>query len=139
MSEKSTVVLAIATGLLFAQPARADVTFGISVGTPPAPPPVVVAAPPHLVVVPGTAVYYAPGVSFNLFAYAGRYYSFHNGAWFVATSHKGPWTVVAAERVPAPVLAVPVAYYKVPPGHAKKLVEPPGHGRGPKAKTGRED
>lgn len=137
MSEKSTVVLAIATGLLFAQPAHADVNIGISVGTPP--PPVVVTAPPQLVVVPGSSVYYAPGVSFNLFVYAGRYYSFHNGAWFVASSHRGPWTLVAVERVPAAVLAVPVAYYKIPPGKAKKLAEPAGHARGPKGKKGHDD
>jgi hypothetical protein len=41
------------------------------------------------------------------------------------------------EQVPQPVLAVPVAYYKVPPGHMKKGAGPPpwaGHGKGHKHK-----
>jgi hypothetical protein len=92
-------------------------------------PPVVTTLPP-LVVVPGSPVFYAPGVSMNFFAYGGRYYSFHQGGWFVATSHGGPWTAIAVKKVPRPVLAVPVAYYKVPPGHAKKMSHehgcPPG-------------
>ena len=94
-------------------------------------------APPPLVVVPGTPVYYAPSLSVNFFAYGGRYYSHHNGAWFVAATHSGPWTFVAVDRIPQPVLAVPVAYYKVPPGHMKMGGPPPwaGHGKGPKHKN----
>ncbi|HEX7786210.1 MAG TPA: hypothetical protein VF653_08315, partial [Methylomirabilota bacterium] len=89
--------------------------------------PPIVATPPQLVVVPGSPVSYAPGVNINFFAYGGRYYSFHHGGWFVATKHGGPWVAVAPGRVPQPVLAVPVAYYKVPPGHPKKMHHP---GRG---------
>ena len=99
------------------------------------PPPVVVAAPPQLVVVPGTPVYYAPALSVNYFVYRGRHYTFHNGSWFVAGAYNGPWTFVAVEKVPQPVLAVPVAYYKVPPGHMKKE----GHGKGHKNKKWKDD
>jgi hypothetical protein len=122
-------------------PVRADsVSIGVNIGTPPPPPPaIVLPAPPSLVVVPGTPVYYAPSLSINFFAYGGRYYTHHNGAWFSATVHNGAWTFIAAERVPHPVLAVPVAYYKVPPGHLKKGGgggPPPwaGQGKGPKHK-----
>ncbi|PYM91333.1 MAG: hypothetical protein DME04_19495 [Candidatus Rokuibacteriota bacterium] len=92
---------------------------GISVGIP-APPPIVMAAPPPVVVVPEATVYYVPNATFNLFVYSGRYYAFHNGAWFYATTHSGPWIFIATEQVPRPVVAVPVTYYKIPPGHAKK-------------------
>lgn len=130
-------VLALAAGLAFmaAGPAAADgVRIGISVPVPAPPtvviapprPPVVVVNPPQLVVVPGSPVFYAPGASMNFFAYGGRYYTFHEGAWFVATTYGSPWVTIAPARVPQPVLAVPVAYYKVPPGHAKKM----GHGHG---------
>lgn len=91
-----------------------------------APPPVMMQAPPQLVVVHGTPVYYAPGVDFNYFVYGGRNYVFHNGAWFYATAHNGPWTYIALEHMPQPVLAVPVQYYKVPPGHWKSGGCPPG-------------
>jgi hypothetical protein len=130
-------------------PVAADsLRIGINVGMPsppvvvvaPPPQPVVVAEPPRLVVVPGSPVFYAPGVSINFFAYGGRYYSFHEGGWFVATTYGGPWVTIAAARVPRPVLAVPVKYYKVPPGHAKKMRHDggPGHGCPPGlAKQGR--
>jgi hypothetical protein len=130
-----TAVLALTA----VSPVAADsLRIGIDVGVPSPPrivvtppsPPVVLAAPPQLVVVPGSPVFYAPGVSINFFAYGGRYYSFHEGAWFVATTHGGPWVTIAPGKVPQPVLAVPVAYYKVPPGHAKKMSPDGGPGRG---------
>src|SRR6185295_14237751 len=126
-------VLALAASLALAlmttSPAAADgVRIGISVPVPAPPtvvitpprPPVVVVTPPQLVVVPGSPVFYAPSASMNFFAYGGRYYSFHEGAWFVAPTYGAPWVAVAPAKVPRPVLAVPVTYYKVPPGHAKK-------------------
>jgi hypothetical protein len=130
-------LLALAAGLslMAASPAAADgVRIGISVPVPAPPtivitpprPPLVVVAPPQLAVVPGSPVFYAPGASMNFFAYGGRYYTFHEGAWFVATTYGSPWETIAPARVPRPVLAVPVAYYKVPPGHAKKMGCPPG-------------
>jgi hypothetical protein len=133
-------VLALAAGLslVAASPAAADgLRIGISVPVPAPPavvvtpprPPVVVVAPPQLVVVPGSPVFYAPGASMNFFAYGGRYYTFHEGAWFVATTYGSPWVAVAPAKVPRPVLTVPVAYYKVPPGHAKKMGCPPGLAR----------
>ena len=108
----------------------ADVRVGVNVGVPLPPPPIVVAGPPQLVVVPGSPVFYAPSLSVNFFAYGGRYYTFHEGAWFWARSHRGPWVFVAPERVPRPVLAVPVAYYKVPPGHMKHAGGPHGRDHG---------
>jgi hypothetical protein len=112
-----------------------NVSIGVKIGLPSPPrvvvhppPPVVIATPPQLVVVPGSPVFYAPGVSINFFAYGGRYYSFHEGAWFVSTTYGGPWVTIAPVKVPRPVLAVPVGYYKVPPGHAKKM----GRGDGPR-------
>jgi hypothetical protein len=92
------------------------------------------------VIVPGSSVYYAPSAGINFFAYGGQYYSFHEGAWFVTTTYGGPWVAISPERVPRPVLAVPVTYYRVPPGHAKKMGRDgmPGHGCPPGlAKQGR--
>ncbi|HET7875725.1 MAG TPA: hypothetical protein VFN71_09380 [Methylomirabilota bacterium] len=122
MGKKAFIVLALGflAALLSAAPARAELNVNINVGPPP-PPPVVLAAPPRVVVVPGSPVYYAPEASFNVFVFEGRYYSFHNGAWFVASSYQAPWTMIAVERVPPPLIAVPVKYYKIPPGHAKKM------------------
>lgn len=135
-------------GLLGAMPAHADsLSIGINIGSPPPPPPpaIVVAAPPTLVVVPGSPVHYAPGLSVNYFVYGGQHFTFHNGSWFFAASYGGPWTFVAVERVPQPILAVPVTYYKIPPGHLKKDKggppdwAGPGKGKGPKHKKGKND
>lgn len=127
-----TMIISLA---LLGSAASADgVKIGVNIGVP-APPPVIVAAPPvpvvvappvlvappHLVVVPGSPVFYAPSVEMNFFAYGGRYYSFHQGGWFVAPRPGAPWVAVAPSRVPRAVLAVPIGYYKVPPGHAKKM------------------
>lgn len=110
----------------------ANVNVNIVVPAPP-PPPVVVATP-RLVVIPGSPVLYAPGVNFNLFVHSGRYYSFHNGMWFHSPKRGGPWTVVAMDQVPHVVRAVPVTYYRIPPGHAKKLDKDGPPGKGPKSK-----
>jgi YXWGXW repeat-containing protein len=109
----------------------ADVNVSINLGTPP-PPPIVIAEPPPMIVVPqAPQVYYAPSVAYDFFYYGGRYYTFHEGHWFMGPKHNGPWTFVSVDHVPAPVVAVPARYYRVapapvggpphcPPGQAKK-------------------
>ncbi len=105
------VLAAVAAAGLLPATARAgtDIHIGIQIG-----------APPQLVVVPGTPVYYAPQLPYNYFHYGGQYYLFHNDAWFFAATYNGPWAPIAVEYVPPPILRVPVAYYRVPPGHWKE-------------------
>jgi hypothetical protein len=123
-------LLAMSLAVPFA--AEAQVSVNVNVG----PPPIIFPAPPRVVLVPQTPVHYVPATTYNVFFYNGRYYSFHEGAWFLASSHAGPWAFLPAPQVPPPVLAVPVRYYKIPPGHAKKLDrwegrdDDRGHGRG---------
>lgn len=141
-----SLLVAYVLGVIIPIPGAAQINIGINIGTPP-PPPIVITAPPQLVVVPGTAVSYAPAVPHNYFFYGRKYYVLHDGAWFLAPAHHGPWTFIATERVPHPVLRVPVAYYKVPPGHLKKEGHdiPPGHlkqqghGKGHKHKKHKDD
>ena len=103
-----------------------DVKINIGLGVPP----VVITTPPPLVVVPGTSVYYAPDASANLFVYKGRYYTVANGVWLMASAYAGPWAVIQIGQVPAPVVAVPIEYYKIPPGQLKKHGPPPWAGQG---------
>jgi hypothetical protein len=117
LGENSFLILSLAAALAGPAPAHARVSAGASIGTP-APPPVVKAT--AFVPVAASAVHYAPGASYNLFAFGGRYYSLHEGVWFHAAAGKGAWTALSVDRVPRAVLAVPIAYYRVPPGHAKK-------------------
>ena len=128
------LIVAAAATILWsgASAAGPDVKIDIGIGVPP----IVLTAPPPLVVVPGTPVSYAPDVQANLFFYQGRYYTVANGVWSRAPAYSGPWVVIQIGQVPAPVVAVPVEYYKIPPGQLKKHGPPPwaghGHGKHPK-------
>jgi len=107
---------------------RADTTVNVNIGPPP---PIVVAAPPPLVVVPGVPVVsYVPSVQADVFVYQHQWYYSTGGHWWVGRSYRGPWVLVGPGRLPQPIVAVPVRYYKVPPGHLKKLEGDQGHGKG---------
>ena len=122
----------IGSGLLFATvfalPLTSTAQVSVSINVPP--PPIIFPAPPRVVAVPQTPVFYVPDTSYNVFVYENRYYNYYDGAWFIARSHGGPWVLVPPDRVPRPVLAVPVRYYKTPPGHAKRHDDGHGHGHG---------
>ncbi len=138
--------LAAAGGLaalvLAAGPAAAD-SVSIGINTPGVSFNLNVGARPQLVPVPGLPVYRAPLVEENYFFYGGHYYVEHLGVWYISAHHNGPWVV--ARHVPQPVLAVPVAYYKIPPGHAKREEHwksddhGKGHERGERGKGRRDD
>jgi len=124
-------VLVSALGAAAAVPAAADVAININLGPPP--PPIVVAAPPALVVVPGIpVVQYAPALQVDVFFHEHRWYYPHGGYWYVGPSYRGPWTPVPFVKLPHAIVAVPVQYYKIPPGHLKHGEKggPPGHAKG---------
>ena len=125
MYKNLAVALALAAGLALPAAATAQVSINVNVL-----PPVVLVSTPKLVIVPNSPVKYAPEVNANLFFHEGRYYSLHEGRWLVASSHSGPWAVIEVGRVPPPVIAVPVKYYKIPPGHAKKMSREDEGGKG---------
>ena len=112
------VITAVAVAIAWAWCAgaqAADVHVGINIGVPP-PPVVALPAPPRLIIVPDTpAVRYAPEAGVNLFVYGRRYYTYDNGAWFVASGYGGPWVYVEPAYVPRPLLVVPARYYHAPP------------------------
>jgi hypothetical protein len=129
MGQRLVIALLVTAAAAYGPVVHAQVSVNINV----LPPPVIFPAPPRVLVVPRTPVYYVPDTTYNVFVYDRHYYSFHEGAWFVAASHGGPWVYVPVDRVPRPVVAVPVRYYKVPPGHAKRMEDgrgcPPGQAK----------
>lgn len=62
--------------------------------------------------------------------HGGYYYLFHGGTWFYSGQYNGPWVALVIHQVPRPILSVPVTYYRIPPGHAKKAGPPPWAGPG---------
>jgi len=123
-------VVALSTGIA----AAGDVN--VNVGWPP---PLIIEKP-RVVMVPETQVYRAPNLEFNVFMFGGKYYSLHNDRWFMTVRAGAPWTPVVVERIPLEVRAVPVKYYKIKPGHEKKMKDKdkydddeddsPGRGKG---------
>ena len=109
------VVMLIAASLAAPAPAQSQVSVQVNIGQPP---PVVVAQP-VLVPVQASPVYFSPSYGSDLFFYDGRYYTVRDDQWFYATRVNTPWLAIAIGKVPRQVIAVPVAYYKVPPGHLK--------------------
>ncbi|HEV8583651.1 MAG TPA: hypothetical protein VGT02_01665 [Methylomirabilota bacterium] len=109
------VVALLAVALSSAAAGAGDVNINIGW-----PPPLIIEKP-RVVLVPETKVYTAPSLEFNVFMFGGKYWSLHGDNWFVAARVGAPWSPVVIERVPLEIRAVPVKYYKVPPGHAKKM------------------
>ena len=131
-SLRAVDVLAFLAGVLVLIPAASSAVVSVNVNIGP-PPPIVLAAPPPLIIVPGVPVVsYAPSIEVDLFFFDKRWYYPHGSYWYVGPTYKGPWAFVAVGKLPRSIVAVPVRYYKVPPGHLKKLDGggPPGHAKG---------
>jgi len=117
-------VFALAGFATFAPPARAGVDVNVNVGLPVgvvvAPTPVVVAPqpvhvqqPPEMVLIPGSSVYFAPGVGVDLFFHSDHWWNRRGERWYRASGYSGPWTAVGHRHVPAPVYRVPANYRTV--------------------------
>ena len=109
------VATLIAASVAIAAPAQSQVSVQVNIGQPP---PVVVARP-VLVPVQASPVMYAPSYGSDLFFYDGRYYTVRDDHWFYAARVNSPWVAISIGKVPQQVLAIPVTYYRIPPGHLK--------------------
>jgi len=100
--------------------ANVNVNVGLPVGVAVAPAPVVVAPqpvyvqqPPEMVLIPSSSVYFAPGVSVDLFFYNDNWWNRRGDRWYRGGGYNGPWTAVGHRHVPAPVYRVPANYRTV--------------------------
>ncbi len=82
--------------------ARVSVDIRIS------PPPLVITGPPEVVVIPGTYVYFVPGVEADLFFYGGYWYRPYEGRWFRSANYGGPWVFI--EKAPRVLFRLPPNY-----------------------------
>ncbi|MBI5446761.1 MAG: hypothetical protein HY900_36805 [Deltaproteobacteria bacterium] len=129
-------------------PAEAGVDVDVHIGVPPPPPPppppvpvFVVPEPETLILIPGTRLYFAPGLSVDLLFVDGYWWTEREGRWFRARQPRGPWTFVDRRRVPRQVIVLPPDYREVyrkekhiPYGQWKKshgkASKKDGHGKG---------
>jgi hypothetical protein len=87
--------LAVLLLAALAAPASAGVNINVGIGIP-VPPVFAISAGPAVVVVPGTPVYYAPGLDVDVFFYGGYWWTPHQGHWFRSPSYNGPWGYMQA-------------------------------------------
>jgi hypothetical protein len=114
------LITGLSVGMSLGTAVAGDVNVNIGAPAVVLPPPVI-SVQPQVVAVPGSAVYTAPQVDFNVFLFGGKYWSHHNDVWFVAPRPGARWTRVAVAAVPHEVRAVPVTYYKVKPKKVKGM------------------
>ncbi len=95
----------------------AEVNVNVGVFAPP--PAYVVPAPPEVVVIPGTYVYYAPGLDVDILFFHGYWWRPYEGRWYRAKHYNGPWGFVRGERVPREIVGLPHDYRHMPPGHER--------------------
>ncbi len=108
-----SLTLAVSASLLTAQPAIAQISFGVSlpglqIG-------INVPVYPRLIRVPGYPVYYDEQAENNYFFYDGLYWVFRDDIWYQSSWYNGPWLSTQPDDVPLYVLRVPVRYYRQPP------------------------
>jgi len=110
-------VLALTGFVVTAAPVHAGTNVNVNLGIPApvvvAPQPVYVEQPPEMVVIPRSNVYFAPGVSVDLFFYDNRWWNRRKDRWYRASGYNGPWVAVGQRHVPAPVYRVPANYRTV--------------------------
>lgn len=94
--KRTSLLASVLCGLLLAAPALAGVSINVGLGIPIPVPVVVVPAPPQVVVIPGTPVYYAPGLNVDVFFYSGYWWTPYQGYWYRSPYYSGPWAYAPA-------------------------------------------
>ena len=97
--------------------AKTDFNVNVNLGPPPvvveappapvyAPPRVVVEEPPEMVVIPRSTIYFAPGLSVDLFFNDGWWWTRDRDRWYRSRDYRGSWVYVDPPRVPREIIRV---------------------------------
>jgi hypothetical protein len=109
-------ILAVAAVVSAPVPASAKTDLNVNVNL--GPPAVVVAPPPaypgprfseeppELVVIPRSTIYFAPGLSVDLFFYNDWWWTRDNGRWYRSHEPRGSWQSIDPPRVPREIIRV---------------------------------
>ncbi len=115
----------LTAGLLISSNARAGAGVNIRINL--APPAYVINEPPPVVVVPGSYVYFVPGIQMDILFYHGSWYRPYEGRWYRGGGYNGPWHHISTRGVPSAILHLPPdyrrtrrAYGSIPYGQMEK-------------------
>lgn len=98
----------LAAGLTMASDSEAGVNVNIGINL--APPAYVIHEPPPVAVIPGSYVYFVPGIQLDILFYHGYWYRPYEGHWYKGKSYNGPWNHVSARKIPSVILHLPPDY-----------------------------
>ncbi len=110
--------LFLTAGLSIPSNARAGVDVNIGINL--APPAYVINEPPPVVVVPGSYVYFVPGIQMDILFYRGHWYRPYEGRWYRGGGYNGPWHHISPRGVPAAILQLPPDYRRA--GHSYRSI-----------------
>lgn len=114
-----TAALITAAVLFTPLNARAGININIGVNLAPAPPVYVIHEPPSVIVIPGTYVYFVPGIGVDILFYHGYWYRPYREHWYRSRGYNGPWHHVYSRKVPYTLRHLPRDYR-----HAARIYRP---------------
>jgi hypothetical protein len=106
---RTRILACAALCLVLAAPAAAELNINVGIGIPA--PVIAIPVGPAMVVIPGTPVYYAPGLDVDIFFYQGYWWTPYQGYWFRSHAYNGPWT--AMHRPPSAFMNLPPNYHQM--------------------------
>lgn len=96
--------------LLTVFPGKSSAGINLNIGIDFPLPALALQAAPAVVMIPGSYVYYAPGINVDPLFYRGYWYRPDEGHWFRCRSYNGPWVYVEPSRMPRALLELPRDY-----------------------------
>lgn len=91
-----------------------NVDVNVQVAPPPA---YTLEAPPSVTVIPGSYVYFVPGVTVDILFYHGYWYRPYRGYWYRSAYYNGPWMHLPYGRVPHALISLPRDYSRISNGY----------------------
>ncbi|MEJ2695910.1 MAG: hypothetical protein P8013_04610 [Candidatus Sulfobium sp.] len=101
-------ILLLAAGMAVPLDAYAGVNVNIGINL--APPAFIIHEPPPVAVIPGSYVYFVPGIRVDILFYRGYWYRPYRGRWYRGSGYNGPWHHIEIRRIPQAIRHLPPDY-----------------------------
>ncbi len=102
--------LMLTLGMEAPKATAADVSISIGIGDRYRGPRIHFVRRPHVVIVPGTRVYYISNYDYDMYRYGRFWYFYSDGGWYRARHYEGPFVFIGFESVPRSIRVIPTSY-----------------------------